>query len=467
MNSRSLRFRLIAWYVVWLAVVFISFGAIVYLASKQHLENMLRESLSRRAAQVTNVIQSPGLVEDSARLRAEMETRFAPEVNGRFLRITRHDGVEMYRSRAPHEERFDPASIPATSVTDASETFVYHELAGDHPMYVAVESALVGPQQYLVEFGASAESVETALEQLLVAFGIAVPALVVVAVAGGYFLVRQAMKPVDEVIRTAEQISSHNLAAGIPVAPTGDELQRLSTALNNMFRRLDEAFQHNKRFMADASHELRTPLTVLQCELEAVRDLTRDNDQAREIVANIIEDVERLTKIVEELFALCRLDAGEAQRESVRFDLGALVANTTDQMAVLADDKRIRISREAAAVNIHGDRARLKQVAVNLINNAIQYTPAGGTIRVSVHAENGSAVFEVADNGIGIPAEALPHVFERFFRVDKARSRDYGGAGLGLAIVKAICSAHGGSVDVESDEGKGSRFVVRLPLSAH
>ena len=156
-------------------------------------------------------------------------------------------------------------------------------------------------------------------------------------------MIQQAMKPVDEVIKTAEQISSHNLGARVPVTPTGDELQRLSTALNNMFRRLDDAFQHNQRFMADASHELRTPLTVVQCELEAVSELTADHAQAREIVANTLEEVQRLTRIVEELFALCRLDAGEAQRESVQFDFGSLVASTTDQMAVLADDKKIRI----------------------------------------------------------------------------------------------------------------------------
>jgi two-component system phosphate regulon sensor histidine kinase PhoR len=132
-------------------------------------------------------------------------------------------------------------------------------------------------------------------------------------------------------------------------------------------------------------------------------------------------------------------------------------------MAVLADDKKIRIVRDVGKVGVHGDRARLKQVAVNLINNAINYTPAGGQVSVSVYAEQKEAVLEVADNGIGIPPEALPHVFERFFRVDKARSREDGGAGLGLSIVKSICLAHGGMVDVESTEGQGSRFTVRLP----
>jgi heavy metal sensor kinase len=463
MNSRSLRFRLIVWYVVWLSVVFISFGSIVYLASKHHLENMLKQSLSRRASQVAGVAQNPGLIENTAQLRAELETRFAPEVNGRFIRISRDDGRELYRSRAPKDASFDPKFVPTAPMPATEDLFAHHALPDGHFMLVAMAPIGVAERRYLIEFGASAASVQETLRQLLVAFGIAVPALVLVAVAGGYFLVQQAMKPVDEVIKTAEQISSHNLGARVPVTPTGDELQRLSTALNNMFRRLDDAFQHNQRFMADASHELRTPLTVVQCELEAVSELTAGHAQAREIVANTLEEVQRLTRIVEELFALCRLDAGEAQRESVHFDLGSLVASTTDQMAVLADDKKIRIVRDVGKVGVHGDRARLKQVAVNLINNAINYTPAGGQVSVSVYAEQKEAVLEVADTGIGIPPEALPHVFERFFRVDKARSREDGGAGLGLSIVKSICLAHGGMVDVESTEGQGSRFTVRLP----
>jgi two-component system, OmpR family, sensor kinase len=460
---RSLRFRLTVWYVVWLSVVFISFGSIIYFASKHHLENTLKQLLFRRVAQVAGLLQNPGLIEDPARLRTEIETRFAPEVNGRFIRITHSNGKELYRSQAPQDASFDPETIPSAGMPKTEQMFARYVLSDGHAVFVALTPTGVAEKRYLVEFGASAESVQSVLQQLLVAFGIALPALVLVAVGGGYFLIRQAMQPVDQVIKTAEQISSHNLRAGVPVAATGDELQRLSTALNNTFRRLDEAFQHNKRFMADASHELRTPLTVVQCQLEAVRELTAENVQAREIVGNTLEEVQRLTRIVEELFTICRLDAGEAHEESVHFDLGSLVAVMTEQMSVLADDKKIRITRTVARVDVYGDRARLKQVAVNLINNAIIYTPAGGKIHVAVYAEHEKAVLEVVDDGIGIPAEALPHVFERFYRVDKARSRAGGGAGLGLSIVRSICNAHGGTVEVESSEGKGSRFIVKLP----
>ncbi len=173
-------------------------------------------------------------------------------------------------------------------------------------------------------------------------------------------------------------------------------------------------------------------------------------------------------EIVEGLFALSRLDAGEAHAEWVRFDLAELAATTADQMSLLAEDKqrerRLRMLR--AAVTVEGDRARLKQVVVNLLDNAIKYTPSGGRIALSVRREDGYAVLDVSDNGIGIPAEALPHVFKRFFRVDGSRSREQGGAGLGLSIVKSICTAHGAVVEVTSAPGKGSTFRIRQPLAA-
>jgi signal transduction histidine kinase len=176
--------------------------------------------------------------------------------------------------------------------------------------------------------------------------------------------------------------------------------------------------------------------------------------------------VDRLSKIVETLLAISRLEAGEAQREWARFDLAKLAASTADQMALLAEDKGVSVTCEAqGGVSVEGDQARIKQVVVNLLDNAIKYTPSGGTVRLDVRARDDKAVMEVSDTGIGIPASSLPHVFERFFRVDEARSRTVDGTGLGLAIVKSICTAHGGRVEVESLESHGSRFRVELPLS--
>jgi signal transduction histidine kinase len=191
------------------------------------------------------------------------------------------------------------------------------------------------------------------------------------------------------------------------------------------------------------------------------------HSELRGVAGSALEELERLRNIVESLFALSRLDAGEAMHEPELFDMGELVTSTADQMSLLALDKRISITCHAPeSLMVHGDRARLKQVVVNLLDNAIKYTPEGGEIHARTFARGDKAVLEVVDNGIGIPKEALPHVFERFYRVDKARSRQLGGAGLGLSIVEAICSGHSGRVRVASTPGEGSCFTVELPLAS-
>ena len=203
---------------------------------------------------------------------------------------------------------------------------------------------------------------------------------------------------------------------------------------------------------------------MLRGELESC---IQEPTLAPERLGSALEEVERLASIVEGLFAISRLDAGEAAAEWVRLDLARLTAATADQMSLLAEDKNIDVTCVAAEpVWVEGDQARLKQVVVNLLDNAIKYTLQGGTVALTVSANHSKAVLEVADNGIGIPAEALPRVFDRFFRVDPARSRELGGAGLGLSIVKSICMAHHGHVEASSLPGQGSRLRVELPLAA-
>jgi signal transduction histidine kinase len=227
------------------------------------------------------------------------------------------------------------------------------------------------------------------------------------------------------------------------------------------------AFWRQQEFVADASHELRTPLTVLRGELESLMTDAQPTARTRETLGSILEEVDRLASVVEGLLSLSRLDTGEARSERVRFDLAELVRTTADQMSLLAEDKDIAVACEApAGVQVEGDRARLKQVVVNLLDNAIKYTPNGGAVRLRVARAGGTALFEVSDTGIGIPDEARGHVFERFFRVERSRTRDQGGVGLGLAIVKSICTAHGATVEVESGADRGSCFRVLLPLAS-
>ena len=320
-------------------------------------------------------------------------------------------------------------------------------------------------QGWRVETGESLAPALSELHRLISLLTVAFLLVTVVALSGSLVLLRRALRPVVEITRSAERITSRSLSERLPVPHSGDEFEHLSKALNGMIARLEDSFQHNRRFLADASHELRTPLTILRSELEAMvlrKDIATD---LRETLGNLLEEAVRLAGLVENLFALSRLDAGEGRAELQRFDFAQLVATTAEQMCLLAEDKGLRVAREASApLWVEGDRSRLKQVIVNLLDNAIKYTPSGGSIRLTATAQNGAAVLLVEDTGIGIPPESLPRVFDRFFRVDDARSRIVDGAGIGLSIVKAICAAHQGRVEVESTLGVGSRFTVILPI---
>jgi heavy metal sensor kinase len=275
----------------------------------------------------------------------------------------------------------------------------------------------------------------------------------------------RALRPVDQIVSAAEAISLKNLRQRLPVSKTGDEFERLSSALNRMIERLDESFQLTTRFAADASHELRTPLTIMRGELESlVKDPALHEDFA-ERIGSVLEEAERLTRIIEGLLLVSRLETGEAQMHTNKIDLGEMINGIADQMGPLAEDKLLILRREIAyGVLIEGDELRLKQVGVNLLDNAFKYTPEGGQITLKVWAESNRAVLTVSDTGMGISERALPHIFDRFFRAEQARISRASGTGLGLSIVQSIVEAHGGKVLVESREGRGAQFRVELLL---
>lgn len=467
MNTRSLRFRLVAWYAGLLTGCFVLIGAAAYVVLQHSLVGTLRETQSRRARQIGQFLLEEIPLQSEAKLGGQIDDRYAPNFNDRFVRVTRGDGGLLYVSRPPKDRKFDPTAVPLAGGSARGETVRQVPLPDGRKMLLAVrEVQTPGGARYLVETGVLMDEVQAHLHRWLMFLLVVLPVVTALAVGGGSLLVKRALLPVDKIAASAERISSHNLSERLPVARTGDELERLSIALNHMIQRLDEAFQYSRQFMADASHELRTPLTVLRGELESVIQEATLAPEWRERLGSALEEVERLASIVEGLFAISRLDAGEAAAEWVKLDLARLTAATADQMSLLAEDKNIQITCVTAeSVWVEGDRARLKQVVVNLLDNAIKYTLQDGAIALTVSASNSRAVLEVEDNGIGIPAEALPRVFDRFFRVDKARSRELGGAGLGLSIVKSICTAHHGRVEASSLPGQGSRFRVELPLA--
>jgi heavy metal sensor kinase len=467
MNTRSLSFRLVAWYASLLTVVFVLLGAIMYFDLSRFLENNLRETEARRAQQIADSVLSQIHAKGADQAAYEIKDRYEPEVNDRFIRVTRADGSVLYASGTPKDQSFDPSQVRALAPPSQKESARKVHLAnGGTLLIAALNYTSPDREPFLIEVGEPLDPVSTMLGHLFVQLSFGLPVALLAAIMGGYFLVHRALRPVEQIGYKAEQITQHNLSERLPVARTGDEVERLSISLNHMIGRLEDAVQNSKRFVADASHELRTPLTVLRGELENLAQDARIDKAARDTLGSMLEEVERLTEIVEGLVALSRLDAGEAKREWVQFDLAELAATTADQMSLLAEDKGISVQCDSKqGVLVQGDHARLKQVVVNLLDNAIKYTPNGGSIQLNVTRQNGHAILDVTDSGIGIPPDAVPHVFDRFFRVDKARSRDVGGAGLGLSIVKSVCTAHGAEVQVESELGKGSHFRVKLPLA--
>ena len=465
MNTRSLSFRLVVWYAGLLTVVFVLLGTLTFHFLRHYLEANLLDVQSRRAHQIADTLLAATPQPRDASMAQRIESLYSPELNDRFIRITGSKGEIVYASGPPQDNSFDPTRVPLPPLALNGQFSRKEVLSRDALLLAAVTYDGIDNSRYVVEVGISNARTERTLRQLLIMLAVGLPITVCVVVTGGFVLVRRALKPVERIAHKAEDITQHNLSERLPVVHTGDELERLSISLNHMISRLEDSIQSSKQFVADASHELRTPLTVLRGGLEALAQDERVKTQTRETLGSMLEEVDRLAEIVEGLLALSRLDAGEANTEWVPFDLAELAATTADQMSLLAEDKNITVVCDLPrGVKFEGDRARMKQVVVNLLDNAIKYTPGGGRVRLGIMQEDGDAILEVADDGIGIPHDALAHVFKRFYRVDGSRSRQQGGAGLGLSIVKSICAAHGARVEVASVPGKGSRFRIRQSL---
>jgi heavy metal sensor kinase len=469
MNPRSLAFRLAAWYALLLSATFAIVGFGTFYGLGQYLRSGLRESVQRRSQQVEQYLQHEPADVSDATITDAINTRLAPEYNNRYVRVTRASDKLAYCSGVPADRSFDPADVAplAQPWPDRRAARIVTTSSGD--LLITSVPIATPSGRYLIELGYSLLPLEAAERRLLGLLAVLLPALVICATAGGYLLVQWALRPVDRMSDTARQISIQDLQARLPVVPSGDALQRLSISLNHMLARLRDSVQTSRRFLADASHELRTPLTIVKGELQEI--VGRDDCPAElaERIGSVLEEVARLEHLVLGLLMLSRLDTGDAQREWVDVNLTELASGTADQMRLIAEDRGVQLqSGELAPVTVRGDRGRLKQVIVNLLDNAIKFTPSGGTVSLHTQLRDGYGILEVRDTGIGIPEIALPHIFDRFYRVDEARSREDGGAGLGLSIVRSICSAHGADIEVQvcPPPQHGSCFRLKFPLIA-
>ena len=376
--------------------------------------------------------------------------------------------------------------ISLSTLKNASKgliTFETNRSFGNTPLRIITFPVLENSHiTKIVQVASSLEDVEDALNTLLIILIIGVPLALLVASLGGQFLANKALKPVDHITQTARMITSQNLNQRIKPLKVKDEISRLIETFNEMISRLDRSFRQVKQFSTDASHELKTPLTILKGEVEVALRKERGSHEYEQILKSNLEEINRMSQIVEDLLLLSKADSGEIRLNREDMDLTEILNEVVAQVNVLAQSKNLRIetSNHHEEIHIFGDPLRIRELFLNLIENGIKYTEEGGSIHIRLAKDtflqdgnlSGGPKGEqaefvkiiVSDTGIGIAKEDQERIFDRFFRVDKARSREQGGSGLGLSICKWIVEAHRGEIKVESELGKGSSFIVKLPI---
>lgn len=316
---------------------------------------------------------------------------------------------------------------------------------------------------YIVQVASPLSQLNAVLRNLRFSLLFLLPLTAILTGLSGVFLVRLTLKPVDQMIATIHQITAENLQLRLEIPGTRDEIESLAKTFNQMIARLDEAFSSQRQFMEDISHELKTPLSVLKGELEVTLKKIRSTQEYERALHSSLEEVNRLGSIVENLLTLARFDAKTTTLHAQTIDLNQLIKDAVEAIQVLAVQKDITLqSNSAHTVDILADKNQLKRLVLNILDNAIKYTPAGGKISVDLRQGKNSVDIDIADTGIGIPEKELPHIFDRFYRVDKSRSTV--GFGLGLSIAQSIALAHGGKIFARANLSQGTVFTVSLPL---
>ena len=457
MKPLPIRARLTALYSLILMLSLCIFGGIAYFAMRASIRTTVADELEERLDGVRDII-----TEEGPHGRAALQDEFQEYADGQGkqgrLRVADTDGHVVFAS--PGME--SPLEAPRRRRTPS--TFIAR--IGGTKFRVLRETIYVAGAPYDVTVAADLRDFDRALDRFEIVLYSAVPVFLVLATFGGYWMSRRALEPVDEITQAARTIHAEDLARRLTVPKTSDELERLGNTLNEMLSRLEAAFRRITKFTADASHELRTPVSVMRTSAEITLRKPRSEAEYREALSQILHESERLSQLIEQLLVLARSDAGSAVLPMIRTDLTEPLRNACRQAGTLAKAKQLSFSENVPdhPLWVRGDAPSLERLFGVLLDNAVKYTPGGGRIEVHLNREDGFAIADITDTGIGVADDDLPHIFDRFYRADRARSRDWGGSGLGLAIGSWIAQAHGGEIRVQSRVSMGSSFQVRLPI---
>jgi heavy metal sensor kinase len=451
----TLRTRLTLLYVFLLCIVLLGYAGCTSIFLWQSLVRELDLSLDRDLETVENLIA----VTQDGHIRVDT----GDQEGVLLLEIWSHEGTLLYQSEQLKGQLLGSPVMKDDPSHPANRSL---RLASNMRVRVITRPHGLGNQFTVVRLGVSENVLRDEFAQMVSALALGLPAALFLVGITGYFLARRALQPLDSMARRARQISAEHLNERLVIENPDDELGHLGGAFNQTLSRLEHSFEQLQRFTADASHELRTPLTAMRSVGEVALQDGGDTRYHHDVIGSMLEEVYRLTRLVDSLLILSRADSGHFPLQRSAVPLLDLATESAVLLEVLAEEKKQSLEVVGdQTVIVSGDQLILRQALVAIIHNAVKYSPTQGSIRVRVGSENGDALIEIHDNGPGIPPEHRAKVFERFYRVDKARTREEGGAGLGLSIAEWGVKAHGGRIELECDHEPGCTFRIRLPKS--
>jgi heavy metal sensor kinase len=458
MAALSIRVRLTAWYSAVLSVMLIVYASATYLAVRHEFVEQLDDQLRDDFETVEGILPAS----PDARLASSVDHHHDPDdEEDRGSDAWTAAGEPIYRSGAS-------SVLPPVAPGAATASLRYESIVAEgHRWRALTGPTVVGGRSVFLRVIRSEERLLAQLREVLVVLALGLPLVVVLAGAGGYALARRALTPIDHLATDARRITADRLHERLSTPNPRDEIGRLAGVINETFRRLESSFDQLRRFTADASHELRTPLAVIRGIGEIQLNQPHTPEESRDAIGSILEEVDRLTHLVDTLLRLSHGDAGTIRLSPAPVDLGLLARDVVSSLAILAEERAQRLVVDAPhAVSIVADRLLLREALANIVDNAIKYGPQGTQVAIRVRRHADRAVVEIADQGPGIAAEHRERIFDRFFRIDEARSRDGGGAGLGLAIAKWAVDVNGGTISVQDAPGGGAVFRIDLPAAA-
>jgi heavy metal sensor kinase len=461
MKRLSIGLRLTLSYLVVFAAAQFLFGFGMWFILRHSLYEIADDELANQVDDLRHFLEAQKKDASIRKLQEEVTEAYVLEHSGDYLQVYAPPAEWIYRASFMQK-----TSFPSTAADRLFQPVYEDRELGGKPFRFLSQNIVVHGRRFTVQTGVPIDDVSHTLDLFRRYLVMSAPLILLAASMVGYWVSTRALSPVDTLTRTARTISGSDLSRRLEPLHTGDELQRLSDTLNEMLSRIETAFLRITQFTADASHELRTPISLIRTEAEIALRRLRTQEEYRDALLHILSEAETTTSMVEKLLSLTRADSGREVLEIRPVDLRAAVLRAAAEWRTVAASRALGFVESVtdAEVNVAADKTALQQLLNILLDNAVKYTPVAGQINLSLEQRGDKAVLQVVDSGIGIAPEDQKRIFERFYRADKARSRELGGAGLGLAIALWIVQQHHGSIAVESTPGHGSLFEVQLPL---